>query len=124
MPPLGLNNLKKQHKDASQAASHAPSSLALGNHKRDVQNQTLQANASSNIEKSASSINHSPGGKKKANRESVLNQTEPLLLEKDDDERAAQLKLIHQNTMPKVVEKDGDGEEESPQPADNAINKT
>lgn len=124
MPPLGLNNLKKQHKDAAQAASHASSTLTHGNPRREQQNQTLQANASSNIDKSTLSINHSPGGRKKANRESILNQTEPLLQEKDDDEKAAQVKLMHQNTMPKVVEKDGDGEEESPQPADNAINKT
>ena len=89
MPPLGLNNLKKQHKDAAQAASHASSTLTHGNPRREQQNQTLQANASSNIDKSTLSINHSPGGRKKANRESVLNQTEPLLQEKDDDEKAA-----------------------------------
>lgn len=100
-----------------------------------VKKEQLHGNATSNVEKIS---NQSPNVKKKANRDSFLNQTEPLLLEKDtEDPKAAQKKLVHQNTMPKVVEKDGDENDEqddthggedskssAPLPADNAINKT
>jgi len=86
--------------------------------------EQLLGNAT-NVEKTS---NQSPGTKKKpSNRESFLNQTEPLLHEKDDDSKANPKKLAHQNTMPKVVENDGDneGEDESQAlPSDNAINKT